>query len=256
MLAKYEPSKQEIEKLEIEIKQNIKGELLNDDEFITDCAKIGAFLMDNEATDKLLQKLNDKLAHKLENTNLEEKGTGKKFRTFLEQELKKFGFQEKFVQVLGKKALTAKEFHNLLSQSFFLKDSSLRPTKHGEFGHAIQWILIAWQQQETNFLSMKVDEIYKKLGDQDAKTDIPNQSAWFVICDEPEDEQYGFRSPEYLGHYITENENKFPILEKLLSDRRKKEMGHFADKLKNPPSDKYEKNEEIPSVLMPKRRDK
>ncbi|MBI2786702.1 MAG: hypothetical protein HYX60_10575 [Legionella longbeachae] len=252
MYTKYELNENIVKELEEEIKKNIKGKVLQDNIFIKDCAKIGAFLMDLDVVHDHLKKLNELVTERLNGEDIQTKGTVKKFRSLLEELLKEFGFQEKFAQVIGKKALTGKDFHSLLSYSLFLKDSSLRNTKHGEFGHAIQWLLIAWQQVNTNFLTMKINDIYKKLGDQDAKIEIPEHSAWFIIADEPSLDEYGCRSPEWLNEYIDSNKNDFPILQQILQKRfEKKSETHLTFKLENPPN-RYERDIEIPIVLMPK----
>ncbi|AUH71848.1 LirA/MavJ family T4SS effector [Legionella sainthelensi] len=246
--------------IEEELKKSLKGDLLNNEPFIKNCVKIENFLMDKDAVDQQLIRLNDLLATKLENSNLKVgKKATKQLRTLIQELLTSAGFREGMIQTIGDKGLSKEDFMFLTSSGFMLKDSSLRGKPHGEFTHAIQWCLIILKQQEDpTFLdNMEIKDIcnhiFKLLGHEDSTTKYPF-NCWDQLVDRAEDDA---RSPEWLSGHIQDNENEdYPLLAEMIKLRTEKGKGslsksHLEEKLKNPP-ERYEKHPKIENILMPK----
>lgn len=256
----WQPDEQNVNDIEEQIRsERVQGNLAKDDNFIKNCAKIGAFLMDESVVREQLIELNKKLSEELHKLNkyISDKGAVKVLRNLLEKELGEAGFQENLVQTIGTKGMQNKHFQSLLSQGFLFKDSSLRDKPHGELTHAIQWVLIVWQQKATQFLKddkngeANIIDLFKTLGNPEARS---QRSIWSLIVDESEDERLGARSPECLSKYINGNTDALACLQEVLEKRFKqgKEKGieHLDKKLET--TDHYEKHDEIPNVLMPK----
>ncbi|AUH73410.1 LirA/MavJ family T4SS effector [Legionella sainthelensi] len=256
----WQPNDQDVETLEEQIKnERVSGGLVDDSNFIKNCAKIGAFLMDEEAVLKQLIELNRKVSEELnkKNLNISDKGAVKVLRSFLEKELAEAGFATGFCQTKGSKGLSNKDFQWILSHGFLFKDSTLRGLTHGEFTHALQWVLIVWQQKATGFLlgatekEANISDIYKTLGSPDARN---MRSIWSLIVDEAQDESVKSRSPEWLSDYIHKNKESLEVLQQLLEKRFKKGqeegIGHLEGKELR--TDRYEVNQERPNILVPK----
>ena len=189
-------------------------------EFIDRYAKIGAFLQDKAQVIVQLKKLNNLLVQEGKARNaseINERGETvlapaehnkfyaphrKILRVVLETELAKFGFQSKLAKVNG--FLNAGMFREILRSGLLLKDPGLRDITHGDFTHAIQWLIIAWQQQDSGFLNKdkKLDKeasdksvitIFQSLGRETAvisssKPNVPGLSEnelsiWNLIVD-------------------------------------------------------------------------
>ncbi|ARB92216.1 LirA/MavJ family T4SS effector [Legionella longbeachae] len=244
--------------LEDELKKSLKGDLLNNTSFISNCVKIENFLMDVEAVEHQLKSLNDLLATKLKNSNLKpgEKRATKQLRTLIQELLISAGFRSGMIQTVGDKGLSKEDFMFLTASGFMLKDSSLRGKPHGEFTHALQWCLIILKQQEDpSFLdNMEIkdicENIFKLLGHENSTTTHPF-NCWDQLVDRAGADDA--RSPEWLSEHIQKDENTiYPLLAKIISLRTQKDSkAHLEQKLKNPP-ERYEKHPEIENILMPK----
>ncbi|KTD63018.1 hypothetical protein Lsan_1678 [Legionella santicrucis] len=260
MFFKNDPSnpQKKTDPIEEELKKSLKGDLLNNEPFIKNCVKIEKFFMDIDAVENQLTRLNNLLATKLENSKLTagEKKATKQLRTLLQELLTNAGFREGMVQTIGEKGLKKEDFMFLTASGFMLKDSSLRGKPHGEFTHAIQWCLIILkQEQDPTFLdNMAIkdicDNIFKLLGHENSTTTHPF-NCWDQLVDMGADDA---RSPEWLSGHIQDDENgNYPLLAKIIKSRTTKDSkAHLEEKLKNPPLERYEKNENIENILMPK----
>lgn len=138
------------------------------DQFLEQYAQIGVFLEEKGQFVKQLIALNKLLAKEAES----HESTSKVLRTVLERELAVFGFQPH----MGKAHdfLMPSMFREILRHGLIFKDPGLRAIPHGDFTHAIQWLMIAWQHRDSHFLGGSqgdservVVNIYKSLG-QDA----------------------------------------------------------------------------------------
>ncbi len=258
MFFKNDPPTQKDE-LEEEFKKSLKGDLLNNEPFIKHCVKIEKFFMNVDAVEEQLTRLNNLLATKLENSKLKagKKGATKQLRTLLQELLTSAGFREGMIQTMGDKGLSKEDFMFLTASGFILKDSGLRNAFHGEFTHAIQWCLIILkQQQDPNFLeNMAIKDIcnniFKLLGHEDSTTKYPF-NCWDQLVDRGATEDA--RAPEWLSEHIQDDESgNYPLLAEIIKLRTQKDSkAHLEEKLKNPPSERYEKNKDIEDILMPK----
>lgn len=196
-----------------------------DKNFLLSCSKIAAFLMDKEAVSRQLVKLNSILVQKYHDN----KNNGKynMLREVLEEELSKFGFHPhvgKTLENVRAEVFRAAIFHGLL-----LKDPSFENSLHGEYTHLIQWLCIAWQQQESGFHGQEPTiKIFTQLGEEKSvyfrspitlhESQNPDfrraeKSIWDLIVDRsaeldtiksPDD----FREPEVLTNFIIESDNQ------------------------------------------------
>lgn len=177
-----------------------------------DCVKIAEFLMDESACLKWLQELNDELQRKLGASQV----TVNLLRFFLEDELAKFGFQP--LMAKGSDLVSPNTFAELLEQGYILKDTGLGGNAHGEFTHAIQWLMIARQQQATGFLSKDVLTIYQHFGTSMRNTPVSSSTLWDHVVDNTR-EDLSFRSPEVLHMRILHEKGKLPLLARILQMR-------------------------------------
>lgn len=180
-----------------------------DDDFILACAKIGAFLQDQNAVIRQLKKLNTRLSKLLAETN--NQLIMKSLRQLMENELSKFGFHPKFGKTLG--FVEPAGFRAAIANGLILKDPGANE-RHGEFTHALQWLLIACQEEETPFIGYPVIEIFKRLGHEESVYDRealnpaePSQprsesGIWDLIVDNVAISSNLFCSPENLHEYI------------------------------------------------------
>ena len=254
---------------------SIHNTILPDDKFVTDCARIGAFLMDVEAVHAQLARLNilinDQFKEKnwtgiFNETNEYRQGAVKVLREILEKELAKFGFQPQFAQVLD--MLSPEEFNKILSDGLILKDTFFRDNPHGEFAHAIQWFLIASQVKENKLtLSHNIIDIYKNIG-KNVRRQARNgpKTIWDVIVDMAQDfpkPVVFFRSPEYLTNHICEHKttketeiNNISLLQEIVKHRgdKKRPSSNGEDKIKffkQQTNGKYTTSDISESVLVP-----
>lgn len=206
--------------------------------FIEACAKVGVFLRDKDAVVKQLIKLNEMVAENL----FDDQHKVKNLRKVLENELGRLGFHPNFGKAFGRIAPDA--FRAAIAHGLFFKDVALGHVLHGEFIHAIQWLVIAWQQETTNFLGCPAVTIFKRLGNEESvyirapikKDDDQIQlrqekNIWDLIVDR----NYGadendFRNPENLmGLLIYSDDEKLVILKKILDMRYSKRSKAFKD---------------------------
>lgn len=159
-----------------DLKNVKKKPKLPSEQFLDQYARIAVFLQEKGQFIKQLIKLNNLL---LEESKKDSESTSQLLRTTLEKELAKFGFQPRMGKV--HKFLMPSMFRETLRYGLLLKDPGLRETLHGDFTHAIQWLMIAWQHQESQFLGGKDDDnklvinIYKSLGQDDTVFDSGEQ---------------------------------------------------------------------------------
>lgn len=257
--------------------------------YVLDCSKIAAFLANTTAVHAQLVKMNQKISEVFKEHNLTgiydeqkryQKGSIKLFRQFLESELARFGFQPYFSQILG--GLNEKEFGALLQKGMAFKDTFFRASKHGEFTHALQWLIIAWAIED-NHLNIKNDVInlYKKsgtvLGSNNA---FGEKTVWDLIVD-MSPFHASFRSPEYFCEYLMnvekENAKELNILTDIFLFRFEKGIkgefvknnsddpkayDHNLQKLKfyknktNDSDGKYKVSDISPNLLEPKIKNK
>lgn len=199
--------------------------------FLDQYAKIGAYLQEKGQFVKQLVKLNNILAEEAKTTST----TSKILRRVLERELGAFGFQPHMGKVHD--FLPSSMFREALRHGMLLKDPGLREFYHGDFTHAIQWLMIAWQHQESQFLGeseVKADRlvvnIFKSLGQNNAVISSKEQttaglangesSIWDLLVDRTpqtyngkrhilenkwEVDPHGFCSPENLHIFLFKN---------------------------------------------------
>ncbi len=140
-----------------------------DKHFLIRASKAATFLMDKDQVIIQLKKLNALLVKEAERLEIlaknkdghnilapckiDEKYTPhrKVLRNVLERELGKVGFQPKLAKV--NEFLNGGMFRETIRNGLLMKDSGLRYVNHGEFTHPIQWLMIAWQQSESDFLN-------------------------------------------------------------------------------------------------------
>ena len=215
-----------------------------DEAFMLACAKIGAFLMDQEAVAKQLEKLEGLLQDKISKENIDTKDAKvKTLRLLLEEELAKLGFFPKMGKTFDN--IQADAFRAAMAHGLLLKDAILGDSVHGEFTHPIQWLLIAWQQADTNFLGRSAISIFKRLGEEESvfarapifkgqnlKAERKEASIWELIADRFDSND--FRRPSVLHQYMREEKEKLPLLSQLLNQRVEKRMlPRASKKLKN-----------------------
>lgn len=215
----------------LEVKPSVKPE----DDYIDDCARIGAFLMDKSAVLTQLRKLDNLLKQGVHTHD----GTLKVFmlRECLETELATFGFQPHFGKTLGN--VRPEVFRAAIAHGLLLKDAAIGDVEHGEFTHLIQWLVIAWQQEASHFLSKPVIELFKQLGEEgsvyyrdpisstsDKTIRREEKSIWDVIVDA--EGEGNFRAPEFLHTFILKS-NELPVLREALQQRVNKRIDHFED---------------------------
>jgi hypothetical protein len=194
-----------------------------DESMLQDCAKIAALMMDKTACFIQLEKLETRLTDKIR----EQVGDVKKgniLRRMLEDSLAVYGFQP----YMGKanKFLDQNDFNRTLIDKLLLKDAGLGGTNHGEFTHAIQWLVIALENDNNKFLTNKIAEIFKFIGNIGMEA---GYKLWDDVVDKNYDESkdvQDFRCPEILNTLLMRN---FVTLGNVLKERdekRKKETKH------------------------------
>lgn len=183
-------------------------------------AKMGAFLMDINATVKQLKKINGYLCGhaipELPELNVialpseGKKGRVHVLRQLLEKGLATIGFKAKFAKTLG--FVGSDMFRKTLRDGWMLKDAAFRNTeqKHGEFPHVEQIFMVMLQQKESKFLGDDdkiITEAIKAMGEDWAIIkDVNLQGAdgktvWDIIFDQPplaKISDSDFRKPDNL----------------------------------------------------------
>jgi hypothetical protein len=198
---------------------------------VREFAKISVFLQDTNAILMQLKKLNASLVVESEKRGVLIKELdpnsylkhNKLLRNLLEQELTTIGFQPDLGKATG--LLPPDVFRSLIREGFLIKDPGAG-VDHGEFTHAMQWLLIGWQQNESQFLNKPVIEIFKQLGDERSvfkKSAYGQSTIWDVLVDQVIDYCKDCRSPEYLHKLIlSNNDPDLLLLKKLCESRVKK----------------------------------
>ncbi|WP_454782317.1 LirA/MavJ family T4SS effector [Legionella sp. WA2022007384] len=229
------------------------------EDFFQDCAKISLFLQNNDAVLEQLKILNTlvKEEAKKRGVAISEEQSGdylkhkKVLRSVLELELAKIGFAPDFGKALS--VLEPNSFALIYSKGIILKDPGAG-TEHGEFTHAIQWLLIAWQQKNTSFLSLPVIKIYNKFGDSDKF-----KSIWNAVVDENKEACFDARSPERLHQMILSSDDpELSALKALCQSRvNKREMdtqkNNFFSEKKDYPKKEYTPSEDE-NLLLPRKK--
>jgi len=201
------------------------GESVTREQFITQCDSIAKLLMNIELCCSYLSDLEKLLADKLASMPAEQHRV-KVLRNILETELAALGFYPKFGKAISSYLPAA--FFTAMKSGLLIKDGYEGSNDHGEFTHIIQWLIIAWHQQKTNFLGVPACEVLKMMGlDQSGNY----QSIWDMLFEEYEKKD--FTAPETLNNFICGKPPKlasstFPELSKLLKERRAKRDKEFG----------------------------
>lgn len=216
---------------------------------IDDFAKIGTFLQDEKAVKKQLEKLNFRLTEKAKELNLLDKdfelkqdllktkikkgktisyySSKKILRLTLENELSRYGFYPHFAKALD--ILNPEVFRAAIEQGILIKDPNVDLT-HGEFNHPIQWLLIAYQQEESAFLTHQVIDVFKALGDARYSiyrhgNEIANM--WNLLVDQTDhDDSTSSRSPNSLTQLLRKSD-QLNLLKNLVNSRIEKRRFNF-----------------------------
>lgn len=256
----------EIKKLFLEFKTPNN----NDEDFLQACAKIGAFLQDTNQVMERLRELNNALEKEIPENRISEETLLDKdkrnqvgvLRKFLEKELHEAGFESSFGKTFA--FIDTDVFRETLRNGLMLKDAALGDKSHGEFTHAVQWLLIIWQQNKTHFLGkdFSVVDLFKKLGGENSiycKSKSDERSIWDVIVDRTgtlglPSKNSDCRRPENLADLITLNKDQLHLLNLLLSSRQLKRLkpgeSNFFFHKNNPDPEKYRKTEN-PELQVP-----
>ncbi len=226
--------------------------------FMLQCAKVGAFLMNKNVCYLHLLRLNECVAKKIAKNEPGDVSVSL-LREVLEEELTAMGFHRHFAKSLEN--IRPEIFRAVLDSGIIIKDAIIGDTPHGEFSHAIQILMIAWQQQASNFIGIPAVEFIKLLAAEDAvfyrdtlelERDIgqrrAEKSIWDLILDN--ESVNDFRSPEALHTYLQDNsqsqndkpQQSLKVLKELIQMRvakRKADEGseRFLEKYKQVPSD-------------------
>lgn len=193
--------------------------------FLQNCAKIAVFLSDKDAVIRQLKKLNallndenekQKLASDTNEPNSKIKYK-KVLRSVLERELSKMNFQPKLAKAIG--LLSPSAFRACIREGLLIKDPGV-VEDHGEFSHPIQWLLIGWQQQETDFLSSSVIEIFIQLGrNESVYSNLDGElesNLWDELVDQMLEFKSDCRAPGYLHILIEYNQDPDLLLLKTI----------------------------------------
>lgn len=255
--------------------------------------RVAAFLKDPEQTIKQLVKLNGLLVKKAQLLGIIEVNSNgnpilaayrknepyrphrKLLRNLLEAELEKFGFQPEFVKVTG--ILSPTVFRELLRNKLILKDSGV-DISHGEFTHAIQWLMIAWQHEETGFLADDdnlndlaiVSDIYKAFGEENTvyqRTDFnmpsivnnySESALWDNFLDLSSSKPQNFTCPERLNKFLLKTDSEDlaflrSLIESRFTKRDKPDLIEFKtdEKYKESYPNKQYTGSSLPFTLFP-----
>lgn len=243
---------------------------------VREFAKIAVFLQDKNAILVQLKKLNALLIEEAKKRNLvinEQEPNSylkhkKLLRNVLELELKKIGFVPNLGKAIG--LLPPCVFRSAIREGLIVKDPGAG-IKHGEFTHAIQWLLIGYQQNDTKFLDKPVIEIFKQLGDDRSSfrpilsgEDHGEFNIWDTLVDRVVMSQ-NCRSPDYLHEMILTSDDPDLLLLKTLCDSRVKKrkkmqpanLSPFSDQFfqdKTYPNKDYEVSEKNKNLLLPRKK--
>lgn len=246
-----------------------KWELKPDDDYILACAKVGAFLADREAVEAQSVKLNELVKQKIGDGE----PTPKALREVLEEELGRMGFHPHFAKAYDN--IEPVDFRALVADGLLIKDAAIGNEGHGEFTHPIQWLLIAWQQRDTNFLGQDAVNVFKRMGEEESvfirdpvfegypvRGRREEQSIWDRVVDRFSSlNKEDFRCPANLNRFIMTTDNPdMTLLKELLHKRtQKRQEARKADKefnatLKNKyqnPSTFFHASKKVKSIHLP-----
>lgn len=206
------------------------GKTITQRDFIIACAKIGVLLAEQKACLNQLKKFEFLLQSKAKlNTNIKVN----LLRTTLESELARFGFHPKFGKAYS--YVEPDVFSAAIREGLLLKDASAGVTPHGEFTHALQWLIIAYQQEEIDFLGVKLIDLFKLLGSSWAIFPKPvdgTDNLWDMIVDHVRESiEVGFRCPDTLSKFIVvEKADELPVTAALLTKRFLKRLDNMQIK--------------------------
>lgn len=235
--------------------------------FVREFAKIAVFLQNEEQVLTQLKKLNSLLEIEALNRHLviSENDKGgylkhkKVLRSVLEQELEKMGFQADLAKATG--FLTPEVFGSSIREGLLIKDPGAG-IEHGEFTHAIQWLIIGWQQNDTQFLNHTVIEVYKQLGNElsvQGKSINGERNIWDILVDENILICKDYRCPEYLHSAILKSEDpNLTLLKKLCQSRVIKRETNASSNLfhesKEFPKKEYDQSNDSKDLLIPRKK--
>jgi hypothetical protein len=155
-------------------------------------------------------------------------------RDILEKELGRLGFTPELCKATG--LLIPPAFRATLTNGSLLKDPGAG-VAHGEFIHAIQWLLIAWENQDSSFLSNLLIT-FKDLGNanytatQSGKSAFLEKTIWDIIVDSTDAKDY--RSPEYMQSALLNHtpEDNTSLIKELVASRNIKRTLEENNKFK------------------------
>jgi len=190
-------------------------------------AAIRVFLSDENEIRKGLKKLNRLLEEEIAKRKNNRQDNHKKLlRSVLENELAKLGFQVPLKKAVD--ILSQPEFLNFVLQGLLLKDPGAG-LSHGEFTHIIQWLLIAWGNEEHHFLKghQSAVDFFQKIGTKDSGNNLSEihiaaaySELWIIAVDEAIPDSYSqkiepeFTSPISLHQFILrDDKNDFNQLQ-------------------------------------------
>lgn len=209
-MKKWQPDSKTVKEIRNSMTRLLDGKPKISVAVITQYAKIAAFLQDHSAVIPQLKRLNTLVLEKgidrhLVATNDQGEKVlkptasgalyspqGKILSDVLAEQLAKFGFSD-LIKINA--SLPSQFFREIVSLGVLGKDSGLRDSNHGDFSHAIQWLLIAWQQKDTEFLgNIDILELFKSFGHDNTvvhatkSTKIPGYhevelTLWAIVLD-------------------------------------------------------------------------
>jgi hypothetical protein len=234
---RWRPDQNEVDKEYSDIESNygtrrVRGKVPQGYEpLVMEFAKIAVFLKNDKAVLLQLKKLNALLVEEAKRRhlpiNFDDPNEvylkhNKLLRNVLEQELEKIGFQPELAKALD--YIPPKIFRSTIREGILIKDPGAK-IEHGEFTHAIQWLIIGWQQNDTHFLNNSVIDIFKELGSDRSviynNSDGSEKNMWDLLVDKLYSKDCG--SPEYLHTLIKQsNDDELSLLKILCLSRVKK----------------------------------
>lgn len=237
-------------------------ELMN---LIPDMVQVRLLLSDINLVNEALFKLNHLLNTECESRLKSKQDNSKLLRKVIENELGKLGF----IGALGKATdfLPREKFLYAISEGVLLKDPGAG-INHGEFTHAIQWIIIGWINQKHHLLSQSAVDLFKSIGKIAKNQKTPAlefdffiySKAWNTIADEESDELLNkdikFTCPDFLlKHILESNDDKLSILKNLCQSRVTKRASStifFSNSKKSFPKTIYKEDpNQHPELKMP-----
>lgn len=201
------------------------GQLVTLEQFIICCDSIAKLLMNIDVCCAYITNLEKLLTDQLSSMP-NEKPRMKVLRNILEKELSALGFYPKFGKAITSYSPGA--FFSAMKSGLMIKDGYEGYSDHGEFSHIIQWLIIAWHQNKTNFLGLPASDVFKMIGVDQSNN---YQNVWDMLFEAEQTKD--FRSPETLHKFICGKEpelalSPFPALSKLILERRAKRSKEYG----------------------------